>query len=94
MSFWVDGEELSDEVVDDEVEYRYYIRENDGLVTIDCMSKDEFYDVDKAEFFSDDDGTWIQFYTESEAIDWMNSNIKTELIDLAYSNTDKSRFYK
>lgn len=94
MSFWVDGEELSDEVVDNEEEYRYVITERDGMVTFVYVEKGSLIDLDDRLLFHDEDGTVIMFYTESEAVDWLNKNIKADLIDPNYVKEDKSRFYK
>lgn len=52
-----------------------------GLLTVVCMQWFDEYDYDQEKFFTDEDGYVLQFDTEKEAEEWLNENIKPEMID-------------
>jgi hypothetical protein len=65
---------------DDEVYYRL-IWTWAGLATIVCMQWFDEYDYDTSRFIKDRVGDVCKFSSEEDAGKWLNSNIKSYLID-------------
>lgn len=64
-----------------------------GLLTIVCMQWFDEYDYDEDRFFTDEDGHVLEFSAEEEAINWLNENIRVEMIDPEYRRTEVNRSY-
>jgi hypothetical protein len=75
---------------DNDVYYKIYKTPRlDDKLTIICMQWFDEYDYDQSRFFNDKDGNLLKFYSEEEAITWLNENIKVELIDPEYVRNGK-----
>ena len=61
--------------------YYKIIQCEDGVLTVACLQWFDEYDYDQDRFFTDEDGYQLKFDTEEEAEEWLNENIKPELID-------------
>ena len=68
--------------MDNDVYYRIY--ESNGKLTVVCMQWFDEYDYDEDRFMVNHLGYRLKFDYEDEAIDWLNSNVKPELIDEEY----------
>ena len=61
-----------------------------------CMQWFDEYDYDQDRFFPNDKGEPLKFYSEDEAIEWLNENIKPELIDPQYRKIkfNREKYFK
>jgi hypothetical protein len=65
-----------------DVYYKIYQSDRlNGMLTVVCMQWFDEYDYDKDKFFTDEDGYVLEFDSEQEAEEWLNENIKKEMID-------------
>lgn len=65
--------------------YFYPFISKNGYVTIKCLYDVELDEYDSARFRYDEDGAYVRFDGEDEALEWLNKNIKLEKIDEEYA---------
>ncbi len=64
--------------------YRIFQSYTDGKLTVICMQWFDEHDYDKDRFMTDENGDRLMFDTESEAVEWLNQNVKPNYIDQDY----------
>lgn len=74
-----------------EIYWRIYLSSRNEKFTVVCMQNFDEYDYYQDKFMTDEYGDKLIFYTEKEAIGWLNENVKEEYIDSEYKNLKFNR---
>ena len=75
----------------DEVYWKLYRKQTNGLVTVVCMQWFDEYDYYESLFIRDSDCNHHKFGTEELAIDWLNEKFPADDIDPEYRRGNNSR---
>ncbi|TPG68587.1 hypothetical protein EEL31_08695 [Brevibacillus laterosporus] len=61
-------------------------------LTVVCMQWFDEYDYHEDRFMTDEDGKRLKFHTKERAEEWLNNNVKPDMIDPQYLKFNRSNF--